>query len=323
MPVFPSDPKRNDDGHTLLCVGIIRPYKGIADAIERQTGMWTELGSSSPATRWSRWTRTASRRATAPSGASRTCPRARMTAALGDATVALFPYRPEIDQSAALLRALGAGCPSSPTTSARSVGGSALGAGRVVPAGDDALTEAARELLDDPRAGGGPSRPTARDRSSRGSSRAGAPRAVQGAAVTRFSDVISRQLELFQREQAALIEDCDTAELKYDQAGRDDAEKYAGLPRPRRDRDKGARGVRDNFASAMDEESAESTSRVQPRRGLRYRASRWRSDATGASSRHRHHRLRLPPPPSRPPPPKSPPPPESEPPPPMWSPLQP
>ena len=31
--------------------------------------------------------------------------------ALGDATVALFPYRGEIDQSGALLRALGAGVP--------------------------------------------------------------------------------------------------------------------------------------------------------------------------------------------------------------------
>jgi glycosyltransferase involved in cell wall biosynthesis len=66
--------------------------------------------------------------------------------------VALFPYRPEIDQSGALLRALGAGVP----VVAYDVGG--LGepvrrfeAGRVVAAGDvDALTEAVRELLDDP-----------------------------------------------------------------------------------------------------------------------------------------------------------------------------
>jgi glycosyltransferase involved in cell wall biosynthesis len=71
--------------------------------------------------------------------------------ALGEATVALFPYRPEIDQSGALLRALGAGVP----VVAYDVGGLAepvrrFGAGRVVPAGDiAALTEAARELLDD------------------------------------------------------------------------------------------------------------------------------------------------------------------------------
>src|SRR5205823_12083418 len=74
--------------------------------------------------------------------------------ALGQATVALFPYRPELDQSGALLRALGAGVPAV----AYDVGGIAepvrrYGAGRVVPAGDlDALTEAARELLDDTEA---------------------------------------------------------------------------------------------------------------------------------------------------------------------------
>src|SRR5439155_510375 len=33
-PVFPSDPPRADDGRTLLCLGVIRPYKGLGDAIE-------------------------------------------------------------------------------------------------------------------------------------------------------------------------------------------------------------------------------------------------------------------------------------------------
>ena len=75
-------------------------------------------------------------------------------AALGESTVALFPYRPEIDQSGALLRALGAGVP----VVTYDVGGLAepvrrFEAGRVVPAGDvEALAEAARELLDDDRA---------------------------------------------------------------------------------------------------------------------------------------------------------------------------
>ena len=54
--------------------------------------------------------------------------------AFGDATIALFPYRPELDQSGALLRALGAGVPAV----AYDVGGVAepvrrFGAGRVVP----------------------------------------------------------------------------------------------------------------------------------------------------------------------------------------------
>src|SRR6266542_3785508 len=73
---------------------------------------------------------------------------------LGEATVALFPYRPELDQSGALLQALGAGVPAV----AYDVGGIAepirsFGAGRVVAPGDvDALAAAARELLDDPAA---------------------------------------------------------------------------------------------------------------------------------------------------------------------------
>ena len=76
--------------------------------------------------------------------------------------------------------------------------------------------------------------------------------------MTRFSDVIGRQLELFEREQAALIEDCDTAELKYDQAGRDDAEeKYADYLDLVETGTEELAAMRDNFASAMDEESAE------------------------------------------------------------------
>src|SRR4029077_20491350 len=74
--------------------------------------------------------------------------------AFADATVALFPYKPELDQSGSLLQALGAGVPAV----AYDVGGIAepvrrFGAGRVVPPGDvDALAAAARELIDDPDA---------------------------------------------------------------------------------------------------------------------------------------------------------------------------
>ena len=74
--------------------------------------------------------------------------------ALSEATIAVFPYRAELDQSGALLQALGAGVPAV----AYDVGGLAepiarYGAGRVVPAGDiEALTAAARELLGDPAA---------------------------------------------------------------------------------------------------------------------------------------------------------------------------
>ena len=79
-------------------------------------------------------------------------PEPELDRALGEATVAVFPYRPELDQSGALLRALGAGVP----VVAYDVGGIAepvrrFAAGRVVPAGDvDALRAAIDELLADP-----------------------------------------------------------------------------------------------------------------------------------------------------------------------------
>ena len=153
MPVFPSNPPRNDDGHTLLCVGIIRPYKGIADAIEatKRVDGARLLVAGDPLEPVDAYREQAGDRAEWRLGY---LSESEVDRALGDATVALFPYRPEIDQSAALLRALGAGVP----VVAYDVGGIGepvrrFGAGRVVPAGDvDALTEAVRELLDDPHA---------------------------------------------------------------------------------------------------------------------------------------------------------------------------
>ena len=76
---------------------------------------------------------------------------AELERALGDSTVAVFPYRAELDQSGALLQALGAGVPAV----VYDVGGlaepvRAFGAGRVVAPDDvDALGAAVRELLDD------------------------------------------------------------------------------------------------------------------------------------------------------------------------------
>jgi glycosyltransferase involved in cell wall biosynthesis len=153
MPVFPSNPPRTDDGRTILCVGIIRPYKGIADAIEatKRVDGARLLVAGDPLEPVDAYREQAGDRAEWRLGY---LSEAEVDRALGDATIALFPYRPEIDQSAALLRALGAGVP----VVAYDVGGIGepvrrFGAGRVVPAGDvDALTEAVRELLDDPHA---------------------------------------------------------------------------------------------------------------------------------------------------------------------------
>ena len=147
-PVYPSGATRADDGRTLLSLGVIRPYKGLPDAIEvtRRLPDARLIVAGDPAM---------------PLDGLRAAERvdwrlgylsqAEFDRALSESTVAVFPYRPELDQSGALLQALGAGVPAV----VYDVAG--LGepirrfdAGRVVPAGDvEALTEAVRELLDD------------------------------------------------------------------------------------------------------------------------------------------------------------------------------
>jgi glycosyltransferase involved in cell wall biosynthesis len=150
-PVFASEPARRDDGRTLLCLGLIRPYKGLGDAIAaaKQIDGSRLLVAGAPLEPVNGYRAQAGALAEWRLGY---LSRAEIERALGETTVALFPYRPELDQSGALLQALGAGVPAV----AYDVGGIAepvarFGAGRVVPAGDvDALAAAARDLLDDP-----------------------------------------------------------------------------------------------------------------------------------------------------------------------------
>src|SRR4051794_6226572 len=152
-PVFPSDPPRADDGRTLLSIGTIRPYKGLGDAIAaaRRIDGARLLVAGDPLEPLNGYREQGGDTVEWRPGY---LPQHELERALGDATVALFPYRPELDQSGALLQALGAGVPAV----AYDVGGIAepvrrLGAGRVGPAGDvEALTTATRELLDDPSA---------------------------------------------------------------------------------------------------------------------------------------------------------------------------
>jgi glycosyltransferase involved in cell wall biosynthesis len=152
-PVFASDPARADDGRTLLCFGVIRPYKGLGDAIAALDHVDDVrlLVAGDPVEPVDGYRDRAGDRAEwrlgylSPPEVDR---------AFGDATVALFPYRAELDQSGALLQALGAGVPAV----AYDVAGIAepvrrFEAGRVVPVGDvEALADAIRELLDHPRA---------------------------------------------------------------------------------------------------------------------------------------------------------------------------
>jgi hypothetical protein len=74
----------------------------------------------------------------------------------------------------------------------------------------------------------------------------------------RFADVIRRQLDLFEQEQAELIAECDAAEDAYDQADRDEAEErygdYLDLVETGTEL---IAGLRDNYATTMDEETAE------------------------------------------------------------------
>ena len=152
-PVFPGTVDRRDDGRTVLALGSIKPYKGLADAIAAvrliDNARLVVAGDARVPLDGYR----------AGGGAQvdwrlgwLTPPQ--IAATLAETTVAVFPYRPEIDQSGALLQTLGAGVPGV----VYDVGG--LGevvtryrAGRVVAPGDvDALATALRELLDDPAA---------------------------------------------------------------------------------------------------------------------------------------------------------------------------
>ena len=134
-PVWPSDPVRQDDGRTVLALGTVRPYKQLEharEAVTRVPGATLRVAGDADAY----------------------LPETEIDRALGESTVAVFPYRPELDQSGALLRALGAGVPAV----VYDVGGlaepvRAFGAGRVVAPDDvDGLAAALRELLDDPHA---------------------------------------------------------------------------------------------------------------------------------------------------------------------------
>lgn len=74
----------------------------------------------------------------------------------------------------------------------------------------------------------------------------------------RFADVISRQLDLFVREELELLEACDAAELAYDRSERDEAEERFGHYQELVETGTEILAdLRDNFASSLDEESAE------------------------------------------------------------------
>jgi glycosyltransferase involved in cell wall biosynthesis len=150
-PVYPSSAVRGDDGATVLALGVIRPYKGLPDAVAATRALEDVrlLVAGDPAMpldglrgeRHVEWR-------------LGYLPQPELDRALSESTVAVFPYRAELDQSGALLQALGAGVPAV-VYDVAGLGEPVrrFAAGRVVPAGDvEALTEALRELLADPAA---------------------------------------------------------------------------------------------------------------------------------------------------------------------------
>jgi hypothetical protein len=74
----------------------------------------------------------------------------------------------------------------------------------------------------------------------------------------RFADVISRQLDLFERENRGLIDDCKAAERAYDRADRDEAEErygdYMDLVETGTEL---LADLRDHFAATLDEDAAD------------------------------------------------------------------
>ena len=150
FPAAHSDPVREDDGRTVLALGVIRPYKGLPDAVEAVLGVPGArlLVAGDPRIPLDALRLAAGDRAVWRLGYLN---ESEVAGALGAATVAVFPYRAELDQSGALLQAIGAGVPAV----VYDVGGlgeivGAFGAGRVVPPGDvESLKQALRELLDD------------------------------------------------------------------------------------------------------------------------------------------------------------------------------
>jgi hypothetical protein len=73
-----------------------------------------------------------------------------------------------------------------------------------------------------------------------------------------FAEVIARQLDLFVRDNLELLEACDAAERAYDRAGRGEGEeRFGDYQELVEDGTEILAGLRDNFASTLDEEATE------------------------------------------------------------------
>jgi len=74
----------------------------------------------------------------------------------------------------------------------------------------------------------------------------------------RFADVISRQLDLFEREQADVISECEELERAYNAAPRDEAEeRYGDYVDAVETGTELLADLRDHFAITLDDEASE------------------------------------------------------------------
>ena len=74
----------------------------------------------------------------------------------------------------------------------------------------------------------------------------------------RFSDVVARQLDLFERDYAGLIRDCEQAERAYRRAERDDAEeRYGDYMDLVETATEALARLRDNYGATLGEEAAD------------------------------------------------------------------
>jgi hypothetical protein len=74
----------------------------------------------------------------------------------------------------------------------------------------------------------------------------------------RFSELIDRQLNLFEREHRGLIDDCLAAERSYTNADRDEAEeRYGDYVDLVETGTEVLADLRDNFASTLDDDAAD------------------------------------------------------------------
>ncbi len=75
---------------------------------------------------------------------------------------------------------------------------------------------------------------------------------------SRFGDVIARQLDLFERDEADLIRACDEAERRYDRADRENAEEaYGDYTDAVETGTEALAELRWSYAATLDEDAAE------------------------------------------------------------------